>query len=177
MIRIILLFIVSMAFVQQSKLNNDKRLLKGKASYYGIAFDGKKTANGEIYNRYLYTAAHRDLPFNTLLRVTNIKNQLSITVRVNDRGPFNYSRIIDLSEAAARRIGSYQHGLTSVQVEKLDLIQHTPELDNIFIGCDVVDCLGNEDHLSDYSIRLYRSIDLIHIIYLANELYLYNRME
>ena len=177
MIRIILFFIASLAFLPQKEHHSGLNAIKGNASYYGIAFHGKKTANGEIYNRYLYTAAHRNLPFNTLLRITNLKNQLSISVRINDRGPYNYSRIIDLSEAAARRIGSYQHGLTTVLIEKLDLIQHTPELDELFTNCDVVDCLGNEDHLSEYSIQLYQSTDLLHIIYIANELYLHDDVD
>ncbi len=177
MLRTLIILISSFLFIQQTPLLTDSKSVKGKASYYGIDFHGKKTANGELYNRFTFTAAHRKLPFNTYLRVTNLKNQLSITVRVNDRGPYNYSRIIDLSEAAARRIGSYQHGLTTVEIEEMDFIQHSPELDNIFLCNDVVDCLGNEEELGDYSIQLYKSNDLIHIIYLANELYLHEDVE
>ena len=106
------------------------------------------------------------------MRVINLKNNLSVTVRINDRGPYNYSRIIDLSETAARRIGSYQHGLTTVRIEELNLLQRNTEIDSIFTCTDVLDCLGNEEKLSGYSISLYSTNDLIHILYLANELYL-----
>ena len=115
--RILILLLFSSFFIDQAPSAPEKKTIKGLASYYGTGFHGRKTANGEIYNRYLFTAAHRKLPFNTYLRVTNLKNDLSITVRINDRGPYNYSRIIDLSESAARRIGSYQHGLTTVKIE------------------------------------------------------------
>ena len=177
MLRTLIILITSFLFIKQAPITPTHSTVKGKASYYGVDFQGRKTANGEIYNRFAFTAAHRKLPFNTYLRVVNLKNQLCITVRVNDRGPYNYTRIIDLSEAAARRIGSYQHGLTTVEIEELDLIQHSPELDNIFLNNEVVDCLGNEEELGDFSLQLYKSTDLIHIIYLANELYLHNDVE
>lgn len=76
----------------------------GQASYYGKEFHGKPTASGEIYNMHALTAAHRTLPFGTLVRVTNLKNGKSVVVRINDRGPFVKGRIIDLSREAARRI-------------------------------------------------------------------------
>ncbi|MEP7265477.1 MAG: septal ring lytic transglycosylase RlpA family protein, partial [Bacteroidota bacterium] len=107
-------FILSAGFLVSHRVVPVDKIVRGRASYYGTQFHGRKTANGEIYNRYLFTAAHRKFPFNTYVRVVNVNNGLSITVRINDRGPYNYSRIIDLSEAAARRIGSYQHGLTMV---------------------------------------------------------------
>jgi len=77
----------------------------GCASYYGKEFHGKRTASGEVYNMYALTAAHRTLPFGTLVRVTNWKNGKSVVVKINDRGPFVEGRTIDLSYAAARRIG------------------------------------------------------------------------
>ena len=83
--------------VQTSIKETTPTLQKGKASYYGAEFEGRKTANGEKFSNYDYTAAHRKLPFNTYVRVTNLKNNLSITVRINDRGPFVETRIIDLS--------------------------------------------------------------------------------
>ena len=149
-----------------------KKNIEGKASYYGKEFEGRKTANGEIFSNYKFTAAHRKYSFGTYVRVINLKNNLSVTVRINDRGPYNYSRIIDLSETAARRIGSYQHGLTTVRIEELNLLQRNTEIDSIFTCTDVLDCLGNEEKLSGYSISLYSTNDLIHILYLANELYL-----
>jgi rare lipoprotein A len=176
MFRILLLITLAGYFIAEEK-QPDAVSFKGQASYYGAGFDGRKTANGEIYNRYLYTAAHRKLPFNTYLQITNLKNQLSITVRINDRGPYNYNRVIDLSESAARRIGSYKHGLTVVSAKEMNLIRHTPEIDSIFTCTDVLDCLGNEDDLKNYSLQLYRTNDLIHTIYLANELYLHEDVD
>jgi rare lipoprotein A (peptidoglycan hydrolase) len=90
----------------------------GQASWYGPE-GGPKTANGERYNPQALTAAHRTLPFGTKVRVTNIKNGQVVTVRINDRGPFAKKRIIDLSEAAAAKIGIKSTGVGQVQVEVL----------------------------------------------------------
>lgn len=146
---------------------------EGKASYYGREFEGRKTANGEKFRNADFTAAHRSVAFNTLLRVTNVKNKLSVTVRVNDRGPFVKGRIVDLSEAAARRIGSYMHGLATVKVEKLNLLRITPEIDSLFTCYDFLDCLGNPDVIEGYSLTAWKTNDLLHMLYIANELYLH----
>ncbi|WP_338022601.1 septal ring lytic transglycosylase RlpA family protein [Bartonella australis] len=89
----------------------------GKASWYGSYFHGRLTANGEIYNMNLLTAAHPTLPLPSYARVTNLKNGASIIVRVNDRGPFKKDRIIDLSKQAAVMLGYADEGVTDVQVE------------------------------------------------------------
>lgn len=89
----------------------------GKASYYGEKFHGRKTASGEIFNKWAYTCAHKKLPFNTKVKVTNLKNQKTVVVRVNDRGPFVKGRIIDLSFAAAKKIGMVKDGVVKVKVE------------------------------------------------------------
>ena len=81
------------------------RAVTGIASYYGKKFHGKRTASGEIFDMYKVTAAHKTLPFGTRVLVTNLGNGRSVTVRINDRGPFVKGRIIDLSYEAARRIG------------------------------------------------------------------------
>jgi hypothetical protein len=78
---------------------------RGIASWYGSKFHGRKTANGEIYDMYAMTAAHRQLPIPTYVEVTNLENGRQIIVRVNDRGPFHDNRVIDLSYAAAGRLG------------------------------------------------------------------------
>jgi rare lipoprotein A len=78
---------------------------RGKASWYGAAHHGRRTANGETFNRKALTAAHRSLPFGTRLRVTNERTGRSVVVRVNDRGPFAGGRIIDISQSAALVIG------------------------------------------------------------------------
>ena len=169
---VILLFFHLLSFCEGQSIPEKKYVAEGFASFYAEDFDGKKTANGEIFNMSDYTAAHPTLAFGTYLRVTNIKNNYSIVVRVNDRGPFVKNRIIDLTEAAARRIGSYMHGVTPVKVEEINLLQLTPELDSIFNTNSVVDCLGNVDKLSGFNLSLWSSNDLIHVLYIANDLYL-----
>jgi rare lipoprotein A len=91
----------------------------GLASWYGPGFHGKQTANGEIYDQHELTAAHKTLPLGTRVMVTNEDTNQSIEVRINDRGPFVGSRIIDLSYAAARSIGVYGPGVAPVRVEVL----------------------------------------------------------
>jgi len=91
----------------------------GIASYYGREFHGKRTASGEIYNMRKYTAAHRTLPFGSIVRVTNLSNGRSIKVRINDRGPFVKSRIIDLSYGAARKLGIIESGIAKVRIDVL----------------------------------------------------------
>lgn len=159
-------------FVLPKSPNKKPIVLQGKASYYGEGFDGKKTANGETFSSADFTAAHKYFPFKTYLLITNQKNNLSVTVRVNDRGPFVKSRIIDLSESAARRIGSYLHGLASVKLEVLNVLHRNKEIDSIFSCNDVLDCLGNPEIIKNYSISLWLTKDLIHMLYVANELYL-----
>jgi rare lipoprotein A len=94
----------------------------GKASYYSKSFSGRKTASGERLHTDSLTCAHRNYPFGTRLRVTNVLNGQQVIVRVNDRGPFRKGRIIDLSWGAAKAIGMIAQGIASVTVEKLDEI-------------------------------------------------------
>ena len=94
--------------------------LTGLASWYGKKFQGRTTSSGEPYNRHELTAAHKTLPLHTIVRVTNLSNDESVIVRINDRGPFVGRRIIDLSEAAARELGYRKQGLTRVKVEVLE---------------------------------------------------------
>jgi len=89
----------------------------GIASWYGGRWHGRKTASGERYNQNSMTAAHKKLPFNTRVRVTNLGTGKSCIVRINNRGPHVRGRIIDLSVAAARKIGSYSGGLSRVKLE------------------------------------------------------------
>lgn len=91
-------------------------ILVGKASYYGPRFHGKTTANGEKMDKFALTCAHKTLPFGTMLEVTNLANDKSIIVRVNDRGPYAGSRIIDISLEAAKRIEMIDKGVQRVQV-------------------------------------------------------------
>jgi rare lipoprotein A len=90
---------------------------EGLASWYGGRFQGRRTASGELFDTYQFTAAHRSLPFGTQVRVTNLENGKAATVRINDRGPFIEGRIIDLSMAAATAIGLAGKGVAPVRVE------------------------------------------------------------
>lgn len=92
---------------------------RGMASWYGPGFHGRRTANGERFNQYGMTAAHRTLPIGTQVRVTNLNNGRSVVVRINDRGPFGGGRIIDLSKGAASLIGVMQSGVAPVLLEVL----------------------------------------------------------
>lgn len=92
---------------------------EGNASWYGKPFDGRRASNGEVYDMHKLTAAHRTLPFDTMVRVTNLNNGKSTTVRITDRGPFVANRIIDLSLAAAQEIESIGPGVVPVRLEVL----------------------------------------------------------
>lgn len=96
-------------------------LEEGVASWYGTLFHGRKTSNGEDYDLYQATAAHRTLPIPSYVRVTHLGNGRSIVVRVNDRGPFHSERIIDLSYAAAVKLGFAEQGTAAVRVEAIEV--------------------------------------------------------
>lgn len=91
----------------------------GMASFYGAGdgYHGRKTANGEIFNKNKLTAAHKTLPFGTIVKVKNLSNGETVKVRINDRGPFVKGRIIDLSEKAAKKINMRQQGVAEVQLK------------------------------------------------------------
>ena len=93
---------------------------RGWASYYSNDFHNRKTSSGELYDKDKLSAAHRDLPFGTKLKVTNLKNGKSVVVVVNDRGPFVANRIIDLSYRAAKEIDMIKDGITEVQIEVIE---------------------------------------------------------
>lgn len=90
---------------------------RGAASWYGPGFQGRRTANGERYEMHSMTAAHPTLPLPSYAKVTNLKSGASVVVRVNDRGPFIAGRVIDVSHAAARRLGMLQEGTAAVEVD------------------------------------------------------------
>lgn len=92
---------------------------RGIASWYGEKFHGHKTSNGEVFDMYLASAAHKSLPIPSFLRVTNLDNNRSLVVRVNDRGPFHGDRLIDLSYAAALKLGYADRGTARVQLESI----------------------------------------------------------
>jgi rare lipoprotein A len=89
---------------------------RGIASWYGTKFHGRRTANGEVYDMNALTAAHKTLPFGSVVEVVNLDNGRSVTVRINDRGPFVRGRVIDLSRGAAKQMGLIGAGLANVEV-------------------------------------------------------------
>jgi rare lipoprotein A len=106
-------------------LDSSKGYVKrGIASWYGKKFHGRRTSNGEVYDMYGMSAAHKELPIPTYLAVTNLENGREIVVRVNDRGPFHENRIVDLSYAAAAKIGMLAKGTAMVEIRAIDPQQH-----------------------------------------------------
>lgn len=96
------------------------------ASWYGPRFHGKLTANGEIYNQMALTAAHKSLPFGTVLKVTNIRNGKTVIVRINDRGPYIEGRDLDLSKGTALALGMVNRGVIKVTVKEIALKDTSP---------------------------------------------------
>jgi rare lipoprotein A len=96
-----------------------KKVLRGEASWYGPGFHGKKTASGEIFDQEKLTAAHKTLPLGTIAKVTNLENGNTVEVEITDRGPYVGQRIIDVSYAAADRLGFVESGIAPVRIELL----------------------------------------------------------
>ena len=131
---------------------------EGNASWYGNPFHGRRASNGEIYDMYKLTAAHRTLPFEAMVRVTNLNNGKSTTVRITDRGPFVNDRIIDLSLAAAREIESIGPGVVPVRLEVIGNVDVTAGFFTVQVGA--FRDRGNADRLRD---RLSLSYSPIYI--------------
>ena len=113
--------------VEEETITADRSLVefvdKGsmKASWYGPGFHGRKTANGEVYDQMSFTAAHKSLKFGTLLKITNQKNNKSVVIRINDRGPYIHGRDLDLSKAAALELGMVRKGVAKMKVEEIKI--------------------------------------------------------
>ena len=103
-----------------SSFKISKKVYKGISSFYGQKFHGKLTANGEIFDMYGVSAAHKEFPFNTIVRVTNENNGKSLIIRINDRGPYVDGRILDCSFGAAKKLGFVSDGTTLVKIEILE---------------------------------------------------------
>ncbi|WP_205503574.1 septal ring lytic transglycosylase RlpA family protein [Rufibacter psychrotolerans] len=116
---VLFIFFISFAPAAFGQEVGDKQ--NGLASWYGAKYHGRPTSSGEIYNRHKLTAAHNELPLGSKVKVTNLATGESVVVRINDRGPFRGARIIDLSEAAARKIHYRKDGLADVTVEVVEL--------------------------------------------------------
>ena len=105
---------------KKSSFNKSKKVFRGISSYYGPKFHGKLTANGEIFDMYGVTAAHKEIPFNTTVRVTNENNGKSLLLRINDRGPYVGNRILDCSFGAAKKLGFVGAGTAPVKIEVIE---------------------------------------------------------
>ena len=104
----------------KNKYIKHRRVMKGVSSFYAEDFHGKLTANGEVYDMYGLTAAHKTLPLNTIVRVTNLLNNKSLILRINDRGPYVKGRILDCSYGAAKKLDFVKNGTTDVKVEVIE---------------------------------------------------------
>ena len=104
----------------KSTFDKSKKVFRGISSYYGPKFHGKLTANGEIFDMYGVTAAHKEMPFNTIVRVTNENNGKSHIIRINDRGPYIEGRILDCSFGAAKKLGFVGEGTAPVKIEVIE---------------------------------------------------------
>ncbi|WP_026462041.1 septal ring lytic transglycosylase RlpA family protein [Adhaeribacter aquaticus] len=121
-----LLFILFIGLSEAVFAQETGNIQKGSATWYGSRYHGRKTSSGEIYNKNQMTAAHPTLPFDTKVKVTNLDSDKSIIVRINDRGPFGgKGHIIDLSEAAAKKLDVFRDGYAQVEVEILTLPEST----------------------------------------------------
>ncbi|MDG2175568.1 MAG: septal ring lytic transglycosylase RlpA family protein [Gammaproteobacteria bacterium] len=118
----------------------------GDASWYGRKFHGHLTSNGEIYDMFSYTAAHKSLPIPSFLEVTNLENGRNLMVRVNDRGPFHGNRIVDLSFAAATYLGYAENGTTRVRIRAVVAQPNTPGSNS---GLGASDLLTNASEIPD----------------------------
>jgi len=117
---IVLVIILSLFFpLSSSSVENYTQY--GKASWYGGKFHGRKTASGVRFNKHSYTAAHKKLPFGTIIKVINVRNGKDVYVRIIDRGPFVKGRIVDISRAAAEAIGLKKRGVARVRLEVVSL--------------------------------------------------------
>ena len=103
-----------------SKINKSQKVFYGISSYYGQKFHGKLTANGEVFDMYGLTAAHKTLPLNTIIRVTNKANDNSLILRVNDRGPYVGNRILDCSYGAALKLDFLNQGTAEIKIEVIE---------------------------------------------------------
>ena len=108
---------------KKAKKNNfdkSKTIYRGVSSYYGPNFHGKLTANGEVYDMYGLTAAHKEMPLNTVARVTNLANGKSLILRINDRGPYIDGRILDCSYGAAKKLEFINEGTANVEIKVIE---------------------------------------------------------
>ena len=141
---------------------------EGLASWYGAKFHGLRTSSGETYDMYKLTAAHRSLPIPTYVRVTNLDNGRQTLVRVNDRGPFHAERILDLSYAAAVKLGFVHQGIAKVRIEALAVGKPLYLQAGAFRGMDAAQKLGRSlEELTGESAKVVTSQDALHRVHIG----------
>jgi rare lipoprotein A len=145
------------------RLNNAKPIYveTGLASWYGPPYHNRKAASGEIFNTHNLTAAHKTLPMNSIVRVTNEKTNESVIVRINDRGPFIGDRIIDLSLAAAKKVSVWRAGVAKVRVEVLSA---PAPLDRGGRWCVQIGAFSDEDEAAKLKSKLMRRYSTAKVI-------------
>jgi rare lipoprotein A len=114
---LLLIFLLSVPFYQIKGFAFENYSNIGLASWYGTKFQGRKTASGRLFDMQEFTAAHKFLPFGTIVKVVNLRNGKEVIVNIIDRGPFSKKRIIDLSHAAAKSIGLVKRGIAKVKID------------------------------------------------------------
>ncbi|MAT39300.1 MAG: septal ring lytic transglycosylase RlpA family lipoprotein [Ectothiorhodospiraceae bacterium] len=164
MLRHLILFSATISFLL-SVTSSTVTGQEGEASYYANKFHGKPTASGERYNMWAMTAAHRTLPFDTKVKVTNIDNGKSVVVRINDRGPFKPGRIIDLSKAAAAEIDMIKSGTAPVRIERVELGESIPDEPTEYFDIKV-----QRRRLKGYGVQLASLQDLGNLIHYLDKL-------
>jgi rare lipoprotein A len=140
----------------------------GNASFYHDKFHGRETSNGEVYDKDDFTAAHKTYPFNTILLVTNKKNNKSVVVRINDRGPFKRSRVLDLSSAAAKKIGMVPYGVVPVKIKVLNFLNPSIMNDSWLKDGEIWDCYSKKRTLENSAIYVWHTSNWKHAFYMAS---------
>jgi rare lipoprotein A len=176
-IRLVLIILISVIEYGRSYSQTFKQT--GVASYYADKFVGRTTANGEKYKHNKLTAAHKTLPFGTILKVKNLENGKEVTVRVNDRGPFVEGRIIDLSKSAAQELNFINQGIAEVEIVSIanpDESKKTyssldRQIDDNKIAVNSYYSLAvNQQKLSGFGVQIGSYRELVNLVQLADEL-------
>jgi rare lipoprotein A len=165
--------ILSETFSQSSSTTVDS----GRASYYASDLHGSPTSSGEEFDKNDFTAAHRHFPFNSIICVTNLKNGRNAIVRINDRGPFNKRRIIDVSPSAAQKLKMVNAGVVRVRVNTLTLFDKVPLNDSLFNENEIWNCYGSESELNNVSVYIWQTEFLRHAFYMATALAIDYRLD
>ncbi|REJ83715.1 MAG: septal ring lytic transglycosylase RlpA family protein [Bacteroidetes bacterium] len=165
---------VSLSIIAET---GDSLKQSGKASFYHDVLHGETTSSGENYNKHDFTAAHKYLPFGTYVNVHNKINGKNVIVRINDRGPFIKSRLIDLSKAAAKKIGMVKFGVVPVRISILKTLDDSSFSEESIPDNSIWDCFGNPVKLKDYSILLWQTSHWKHAFYMASQLNLEKKSE